>query len=263
MCRARAARPSPRALSTATLRSDSLLPQARLAMPTTEPTLGCDCGWTSNAEACSESDNSYCWNACCLYPAPESGWPDYYDQLEPGRNSQEACDEALGVGLGIGLAGGLVFALVILLGYRKAPGGSEEVVVLERRPAEAVRLIWALGASSLVGLLANLINDNYTCRKSGAYGLAACGVTLIAAIALLVLDRHPIPIPIPIPIPSPSPSPKPSPNPKPNANQVLDKYAPHALHAEVAQSPPSPATSAQCANAPMRQCANAPIRLAF
>ena len=97
-------------------------------MPTTEPTLGCDCGWTSNAGACSESDESYCWNACCLYPAPEESWPAYYDQLEPGRNSQEACDEALGVGLGIGLAGGLVFALVILLGYRKAPGGSDEVI---------------------------------------------------------------------------------------------------------------------------------------
>ena len=204
-------------------------------MPTTEPTLGCDCGWTSNAGACSESDESYCWNACCLYPAPEESWPAYYDQLEPGRNSQEACDEALGVGLGIGLGGGLVFALVILLGYRKAPGGSDEVVVLERRPAEAVRLIWALGATSLVGLLANLINENYTCRKSGAYGLAACGVTLITAIVLLVLGH-------PNPSPSPSPSPKPSPDPKPNANQVLDKYAPHALHAEVAQSPPSPAT---------------------
>ena len=43
-------------------------------------------------------------------------------------------------------------------------------------------------------------------------GEAACGVTLIAAIALLVLDRHPNPSP------SPSPSPKPSPNPNPNRN---------------------------------------------
>ena len=73
---------------------------------------------------------------------------------------------------------------------------------IPRVTAEAVRLIWALGATSLVGLLANLINENYTCRKSGAYGLAACGVTLITAIVLLVLGH-------PNPSPSPSPSPKP------------------------------------------------------
>ena len=88
---ARGKRPSSRVartLSCTTLRSDPLPPTSSAAMPTTEPTLGCDCGWTSNAGACSESDESYCWNACCLYPAPEESWPAYYDQLEPGRNSQ-------------------------------------------------------------------------------------------------------------------------------------------------------------------------------
>ena len=158
-------------------------------MPTADPNLGCECSWTLNAEACDNGDNSYCWNACCLYPMPESTWQAYYDQLDPGRNTQEACDEALGVGLGIGLVGGLVFALVLLLGFSKTQGETAEVVVLQRRPAEATRLIWALGAASLIALLANLINGNYTCRKSGAYGLAAAAVTLAAAVASLLLDR--------------------------------------------------------------------------
>ena len=52
-------------------------------MPTDEPNLGCECSWTNNNNACDNSDNSYCWNACCLHPLPESAWQAYYDQTDP------------------------------------------------------------------------------------------------------------------------------------------------------------------------------------
>ena len=118
--------------------------------------------------------------------------PEFGDAAGPrSERSDEACGEVrvyfetLGVGLGIGLGGGFAFVLLLLLGCSKTHG-------VQRRPAEAARLIWALGAASFVALLAILTTghpDDYVCSRRGAYALAAAAVTLAVAAVLLLLDR--------------------------------------------------------------------------